>query len=151
MFYFLQCPKRDAASRSVALPHLVQPYTAKPHLCRSHFWRTTHAQVNPGNPHVAFSMQAALMSGRRDSNPRPSAWEANALPTEPLPHLLYPSAVRHSATRFFFSQCKSNDFYESHQHFPSEKRLIVTFFSPPMLFSAFCVLKSSHLFLIFVA
>ena len=24
-------------------------------------------------------------SGRRDSNPRPSAWEANALPTEPLP------------------------------------------------------------------
>ena len=25
------------------------------------------------------------LSGRRDSNPRPSAWEANALPTEPLP------------------------------------------------------------------
>lgn len=25
-------------------------------------------------------------SDRRDSNPRPSAWEANALPTEPLSH-----------------------------------------------------------------
>ncbi len=27
-----------------------------------------------------------LMSGKRDSNPRPSAWEADALPTELLPH-----------------------------------------------------------------
>ena len=27
-------------------------------------------------------------SGKRDSNPRPSAWEADALPTELLPHLL---------------------------------------------------------------
>lgn len=27
-----------------------------------------------------------LMSGKRDSNPRPSAWEAEALPTELLPH-----------------------------------------------------------------
>ncbi len=26
-----------------------------------------------------------LGSGKRDSNPRPSAWEANALPTELLP------------------------------------------------------------------
>ena len=25
-------------------------------------------------------------SGKRDSNPRPSAWEADALPTELLPH-----------------------------------------------------------------
>ena len=25
-------------------------------------------------------------SGIRDSNPRPSAWEANALPTELIPH-----------------------------------------------------------------
>ena len=28
---------------------------------------------------------AFLLSGKRDSNPRPSAWEANALPTELLP------------------------------------------------------------------
>ena len=27
-----------------------------------------------------------VQSGRRGSNPRPSAWEANALPTELLPH-----------------------------------------------------------------
>lgn len=26
------------------------------------------------------------MSGKRGSNPRPLAWEANALPTELLPH-----------------------------------------------------------------
>ncbi len=26
-----------------------------------------------------------LLSGKRDSNPRPSAWEANALPTELFP------------------------------------------------------------------
>ena len=26
------------------------------------------------------------VSGKRDSNPRPSAWEADALPTELLPH-----------------------------------------------------------------
>ena len=28
------------------------------------------------------------MSGKRDSNPRPLAWEANALPTELLPLLI---------------------------------------------------------------
>ena len=29
----------------------------------------------------------SLLSGKRDSNPRPSAWEANALPTELLPQI----------------------------------------------------------------
>ena len=29
------------------------------------------------------------MSGKRDSNPRPSAWEADALPTELLPRILH--------------------------------------------------------------
>ncbi len=29
---------------------------------------------------------AVFKSGKRDSNPRPSAWEADALPTELLPH-----------------------------------------------------------------
>src|SRR5450755_1375040 len=28
----------------------------------------------------------ALPSGRRDSNPRPSPWQGDALPTEPRPH-----------------------------------------------------------------
>src|SRR5690606_37727316 len=31
-----------------------------------------------------------LRSGRRGSNPRPSAWEADALPTELLPQCLLP-------------------------------------------------------------
>ena len=33
--------------------------------------------------------RSRFVSGRRGSNPRPSAWEANALPTEPLPHALF--------------------------------------------------------------
>ena len=28
-----------------------------------------------------------LLSGKRDSNPRPSAWEADALPTELFPQI----------------------------------------------------------------
>lgn len=31
------------------------------------------------------------MSGKRDPNPRPSAWEANALPTELFPLIIYAS------------------------------------------------------------
>ena len=31
----------------------------------------------------------AQMSGRRDSNPRPSAWKADALPTELLPRFYF--------------------------------------------------------------
>ena len=34
-------------------------------------------------------MYDLLESGRRDSNPRPSAWKANALSTELLPHFLW--------------------------------------------------------------
>ena len=30
--------------------------------------------------------EGRCLSGKRDSNSRPSAWEANALPTELLPH-----------------------------------------------------------------
>ena len=32
------------------------------------------------------------LSGKRDSNPRPLAWEANALPTELLPRLYQTTA-----------------------------------------------------------
>lgn len=36
---------------------------------------------------ISFATSSALpkQSGKRGSNPRPSAWEANALPTELLP------------------------------------------------------------------
>ncbi len=36
------------------------------------------------------------LSGRRDSNPRPSAWKADALPTELRPHQLYYQKARRS-------------------------------------------------------
>ena len=35
---------------------------------------------------LARHLQDEKESGRRDSNPRPSAWKANALSTELLPH-----------------------------------------------------------------
>jgi hypothetical protein len=38
------------------------------------------------NSGVAMAMIARMeVSGKRDSNPRPSAWEADALPTELFP------------------------------------------------------------------
>ena len=33
------------------------------------------------------TLKGIKWSGRRDSNPRPSAWKADALPTELRPHL----------------------------------------------------------------
>lgn len=38
------------------------------------------------NNRVHWLVHPIFLSDRRDSNPRPSAWEANALPTEPLSH-----------------------------------------------------------------
>lgn len=37
------------------------------------------------HPHLFISGGGGVLSGRRGSNPRPSAWEADALPTELLP------------------------------------------------------------------
>ena len=36
-----------------------------------------------------FLISLVILSGKRGSNPRPSAWEADALPTELLPHAVY--------------------------------------------------------------
>ena len=36
-----------------------------------------------------WASSGLLLSGKRDSNPRPSAWEADALPTELFPHCAY--------------------------------------------------------------
>lgn len=36
---------------------------------------------------IETSIRIKNKSGKRDSNPRPSAWEAKALPTELLPHI----------------------------------------------------------------
>ena len=51
------------------------------------------------------------LSGRRVSNPRPSAWEANALPTELLPHSL---------------RCKCTTIFEKFKVFGTFTRLIPT-------------------------
>ena len=40
------------------------------------------------------------MSGRRDSNPRPSAWKADALPTELLPLITISMIYKHHKTAF---------------------------------------------------
>ena len=37
---------------------------------------------------LTYWLSNTYQSGKRDSNPRPSAWEADALPTELLPHSL---------------------------------------------------------------
>ena len=41
---------------------------------------------------------AKAMSGKRDSNPRPSAWEADALPTELLPQI-FPILLHYKCTK----------------------------------------------------
>src|SRR4029079_6669564 len=39
----------------------------------------------PGGSRARDASRARKWSGRRDSNPRPSPWQGDALPTEPLP------------------------------------------------------------------
>jgi hypothetical protein len=52
----------------------------------------------PGNtsPHRDWARLAP--SGRRDSNPRPSPWQGDALPAEPRPRILQPPARVRSET-----------------------------------------------------
>ena len=42
---------------------------------------------------------SASPSGRRDSNPRPSPWQGDALPTEPRPHASHPTGRRRERAR----------------------------------------------------
>ena len=42
-------------------------------------------KVKVGDKKRGTQLDSSLESGRRDSNPRPSAWKANALSTELLP------------------------------------------------------------------
>ena len=48
---------------------------------------------------------SVLLSGKRDSNSRPSAWEADALPTELLPHCVA------KVGQIFFTTLFFTDFY----------------------------------------
>src|SRR6185369_13545080 len=43
------------------------------------------SREDPGRSRTRDASRAEKWSGRRDSNPRPSPWQGDALPTEPLP------------------------------------------------------------------
>ena len=45
-------------------------------------------KVKVGDKKRGTQLDSSLESGRRDSNPRPSAWKANALSTELLPQVV---------------------------------------------------------------
>jgi len=44
------------------------------------------AATSPLGHSTASTPNRGTSSGRRDSNPRPSPWQGDALPTEPRPH-----------------------------------------------------------------
>ncbi len=44
-----------------------------------------------------------VLSGKRGSNSRPSAWEADALPTELLPHLMKQNYILFSTQKNFIT------------------------------------------------
>ena len=47
-----------------------------------------NVSANQGNKKAAdFSAAVFTWSGQRDSNPRPSPWQGDALPAEPCPHV----------------------------------------------------------------
>ena len=56
------------------------------HLCL--LYKITHNTTGAGMSPRPAGASCYILSGKRGSNPRPSAWEADALPTELLPHLL---------------------------------------------------------------
>src|SRR5690606_38726984 len=64
-------------------------------------WSDREPDRNTNAP-LQIEMGRFRRSGKRDSNPRPSAWEADALPTELCPQLIdgqraavdYPTAVK---------------------------------------------------------
>ena len=64
-------------------------------LCKRGLQRSVIAQKKDD----AFASSCLLLSGKRGSNPRPSAWEADALPTELFPQLSYAVANVHN---FFY-------------------------------------------------
>ena len=49
------------------------------------FVQNLHPDKKKNQTEVFRQLSDSLESGRRDSNPRPSAWKANALSTELLP------------------------------------------------------------------
>jgi len=56
--------------------------------CLSHS-ATPPDDINPQVSGFRLNARGRLSSGRRDSNPRPSPWQGDALPTEPRPRALH--------------------------------------------------------------
>ena len=59
-------------------------------LCPCSPYANRFATVRPGTKKddARWASSGLLLSGKRDSNPRPSAWEADALPTELFPQMV---------------------------------------------------------------
>ena len=74
-------PAGALKSRPVVLAHNI-------FLCPSSPYANKFATVRPvtKKDDARWASSGLLLSGKRGSNPRPSAWEADALPTELLPH-----------------------------------------------------------------
>ena len=50
-------------------------------------WKCSTPELHRQN--LLSDSKVIYLSGRRDSNPRPSAWKADALPTELLPLMIF--------------------------------------------------------------
>ena len=76
-------------------------------------WATQALRFILSGPHLQghHSKIFSFLSGRRDSNPRPTAWKAVTLPTELLPHafhsVYYKELDRRTWTSFFHPAKKS--------------------------------------------
>lgn len=73
----LLCRALDAFAPSEAMTGRTTAYPRRSEACR---------QTALRRPKKSPRHRGLFWSGRRDSNPRPPAWEAGALPTELLPH-----------------------------------------------------------------
>ena len=68
----------------MASPFLTE--AAEKHIFYILFFRNVPSEGKNKKPLTGNPIRGFRKSGRRDSNPRPSAWKANALSTELLPH-----------------------------------------------------------------
>jgi hypothetical protein len=78
------CPAATAVSREVVAPRGFEPRPTDPKSAVLPLDEGA-AVSRPDRGEAAALTGAKKWSGRRDSNPRPSPWQGDALPTEPLP------------------------------------------------------------------
>src|SRR4029079_3660806 len=81
-------PSRSASVGGVAAPRGFEPRFTDPKsaVLPLDEGASPSARIRPWTRATASRvLEQGVWSGRRDSNPRPSPWESDALPTEPLP------------------------------------------------------------------